>query len=226
LKRIDRAPAVLEPSTTPQVSFAMFPPRLATVRTALDVRPPQEEGHEPQSGVIAAAVALILREQPSDLELLLIQRAHHPRDPWSGHMALPGGRHDPTDLSLMHTAVRETHEETGVELLVPPHDSSLGTLPTVAPQGAIRPRVRVSPFVFGAPVDTEARVASHEIARVEWTPLSALLDPNALGEVSIDLPTGRRSFPCFHLHGDVVWGLTYRILRDFMARTGLPSTPR
>jgi 8-oxo-dGTP pyrophosphatase MutT (NUDIX family) len=171
-------------------------------------------------------VAVILREQPQDLELLLIQRAIHPRDPWSGHMALPGGRRDPTDPSLIYTAVRETLEETGVELLRPPYDASLGALSSVAPQGAVRPRVRVSPFVFATRVDTVARVASPEIARVEWTPLSALSNPEALGEVSIDLPTGRRSFPCLHLHGDVIWGLTYRILRDFMARTGLPPTPR
>lgn len=204
----------------------MTPPRLTTVKTALAAQPSSNPAEDPASGVVSAAVAIILREQPHDLDLLLIKRAHHPRDPWSGHMALPGGRHDPTDLSLMHTAVRETLEETGVELLVPPYGSSLGALPSVAPQGAVRPRVRVSPFVFGAAVDTTAHVASPEIARVEWTPLSTLLDPDALGEVSIDLPTGRRSFPCFHLHGDVVWGLTYRILRDFMARTGLPPTPR
>ena len=204
----------------------MTPPRLATVRTALDAQRAPDEAGVPKSDVISAAVAVILREQPDDLELLLIQRAIHPRDPWSGHMALPGGRHDPTDPSLMHTAVRETLEETGVELLLPPHDASLGALSSVAPQGAVRPRVRVSPFVFGARGDTVARVASPEIARVEWTPLSTLRDPNALGEVSIDLPTGPRSFPCFHLNGNVIWGLTYRILRDFMARTGLPPTPR
>jgi 8-oxo-dGTP pyrophosphatase MutT (NUDIX family) len=45
--------------------------------------------------------------QPREAELLLIRRAEHPSDPWSGHMALPGGRNDPQDTSLYETVVRE-----------------------------------------------------------------------------------------------------------------------
>lgn len=204
----------------------MSPPRLTQVRNAFDALPPVRHTDARRENVIPAAVALVLREQAADLELLLIERAHDPRDPWSGHMALPGGRRDPIDQSLLHTAVRETLEETGVELLVPPHDLALGALPGVAPQGVVRPRVHVAPFVFGAAADTVARVASAEVARVEWAPLASLADPAARGEITVELPTGPRAFPCFRLGDDVVWGLTYRILREFMARTGLPPIPR
>src|SRR5215471_21768996 len=63
-----------------------------------------------------AAVAAILRDREGEAEVLLIRRAQKTGDPWSGHMAFPGGRQDPSDLDLLHTAVRETQEEVGLEL--------------------------------------------------------------------------------------------------------------
>ena len=69
-----------------------------------------------ESDVLQAAVSLVIRAG-DQLDLLLIKRAQHERDPWSGHMALPGGRREVCDSSLVDTAVRETFEETGVKLL-------------------------------------------------------------------------------------------------------------
>ncbi|NNL85157.1 MAG: NUDIX domain-containing protein, partial [Myxococcales bacterium] len=59
---------------------------------------------------------MIFRENSAHTEVLFIERARHPDDPWSGHMALPGGRLDPVDASLRAAAERETREEVGVEL--------------------------------------------------------------------------------------------------------------
>lgn len=164
---------------------------------------------------VQAAVALVLRSAPS-FELLLIKRARSERDPWSGHMALPGGRRDPTDTTLRDTAVRETREETGVDL-----DASgalLGGLEAVAPGSVRLPRLTISPFVFGALPGVDARVASREIAEVFWVPLSVLRDPAVHGSVEINLPGGAREFPCYRVAGEVVWGLTYRILAQFLHR--------
>jgi 8-oxo-dGTP pyrophosphatase MutT (NUDIX family) len=63
-----------------------------------------------------AAVAVTLAPGPEELEVLLIRRAEHEGDPWSGHMAFPGGHHDPTDPTLAATAERETLEEVGIDL--------------------------------------------------------------------------------------------------------------
>ncbi len=64
-----------------------------------------------------AAVALVLRRTADDVvELLLIKRSEREDDPWSGHVALPGGRRDPSDATLQDTAIRETLEETGIDL--------------------------------------------------------------------------------------------------------------
>ena len=59
-------------------------------------------------GPFAAAVAAILRQAPSGLEVLFIKRAERDGDPWSGHMAFPGGRREPHDSDLYSTALRET----------------------------------------------------------------------------------------------------------------------
>ena len=68
-----------------------------------------ELSEQPSGG--RAAVALVLRENAGDPEILLIRRAERKGDPWSGHMAFPGGREDARDESLLETALRETREE-------------------------------------------------------------------------------------------------------------------
>jgi 8-oxo-dGTP pyrophosphatase MutT (NUDIX family) len=168
-----------------------------------------------ETGRRQAAVALVLRED-DPLDLLLIKRATNPRDPWSGHMALPGGRLEPGDLDLRATAVRETHEETG--LLLDTASTYLGRLPNLEPVSRQIPPVSVSPHVFLAPGRVEAVVASHEVASTHWVPLDTLLHPDTVGEVQIPIPGGPRAFPCYRVEGQVVWGMTYRILTDFLGR--------
>jgi len=164
--------------------------------------------------VIQSAVALVLRSA-RELELLLIKRARSERDPWSGHMALPGGRRDPTDGSLHVTATRETREETGVEL---EQAALLGALDAVSPSHIKLPRLTIAPYVFGVRAEQRARVASPEVASVYWVGLEELRAPGARQKVEVDLPWGTRSFPCFYVDGEAVWGLTYRILDQFLDR--------
>ncbi len=173
-----------------------------------DDDPPIHEGERLQ-----AAVSVVIRGR-SELDFLLIKRARSERDPWSGHMALPGGRRDGADAGLQATACRETMEETGVDLAR--LGAPLGRLEDVAPTSPLLPKLTISSFVFGVPASTEAFVASAEIERVYWVPVHDLHDPRNHGSVEIDLPGGPRSFPCFHLVGQTVWGLTHRILRHFL----------
>lgn len=162
---------------------------------------------------LQAAVAVVLRAQPT-LEVLLIKRAQSERDPWSGHMALPGGRRDPDDDDLRMTAVRETAEETGVDL--DRHGRSLGRLDIVAPSSPRLPKLTISPFVFGVGPEVRAHVASHEIEQIYWVPVDHLRDPTTHGTVGIPLPGGTRAFPCYEVAGEIVWGLTHRILTQFL----------
>lgn len=167
-----------------------------------------------EGNVVRASVALVLRAR-HPLELLLIKRATSERDPWSGHMALPGGRRDDIDVDAVATARRETLEETAVDLTVA-GARQLGRLDDVRPSSVRLPRLTISPFVFGVPGHLEATVASREVDRVFWTPLDTLRDPATRSSISIPLPGGPRHFPSFHVHGEHVWGLTYRILEQFL----------
>lgn len=180
-----------------------------------------------------AAVTLVLRDPESgvDPELLLVQRARSIRDPWSGHMALPGGRWSPGDGSLLHTAMRETLEETAVDLSDGLDDGFLGWLPAVSPRSVRLPQTRVSPAVFRAPAGTTARVNSHELASVHWVQLSLLSDPRCRDRHELppapdssDRPPGSAPkilTPCIRVDERPVWGLTYRILMEFLDRAGL-----
>lgn len=163
-----------------------------------------------------AAVALILRAA-DDLEILLIKRAVFENDPWSGHMALPGGREEADDKTLAHTARRETREEIGLEL---ESGSLLGELPVVSAQSARIPRFHISPFVFGVADGAEAWVASREVESLFWVPVSRLADPRIQTTISIPLLGSVREFPAMSVDGETVWGLTYRIINRFLELGG------
>lgn len=162
-----------------------------------------------------AAVSLILRNGV-DLEALLIRRAEAEGDPWSGHMALPGGRRDVQDPDLLYTATRETLEETGVAL--DRIGQPLGCLDPLEPATRRLPPLSIYPFVFAVPPETGARASSREVDQVFWTPLREIFSPMSEGKVRIPLGDLIRDFPCFRVHGRVIWGLTYRILKDFLRR--------
>jgi hypothetical protein len=78
------------------------------------------------------------------------------------------------------------------------------------------PRLTISPFVFGVPHDVPARVASPEVDAVHWVPLKVLSSHDVRGTHELPFPGGTRRFPCLNVAGEVVWGLTYRILEDFL----------
>jgi len=191
-------------------------PRFGVLREALASYASDPDDPEPGAAdILQAAVALVVRSGPQ-LEVLLIKRAKREGDPWSGHMALPGGRRDARDASLLETAMRETAEETGVALA--DRGVHLGRLEEVRPQSPQLPRLSVTPHVFGVPPDTSAHVASAEVEAVHWVAIDRLRHPDTRGRVDIPLPGGTRSFPCLRVADDVVWGLTYRMLDDFLRR--------
>ena len=186
--------------------------RLRELVDRLSDRPEPRREPEPRDGHTEAAVSLILRAS-AELEVLLIKRAESERDPWSGHVALPGGRKDSEDANLMRTAIREAAEETGVEL----SNSGwrLGRLAQVTPSHPNLPPITITPYVFGIPEVIEARANSAEVYRVLWVALPVLLDPKTLGTTTIVLPEGPADFPCYWVDGDAIWGLTFRILSEF-----------
>jgi 8-oxo-dGTP pyrophosphatase MutT (NUDIX family) len=160
-----------------------------------------------------AAVALVLRDGASGgPELLFIRRAEHEKDPWSGHMGFPGGRAEPVDLDLEATAVRETLEETGLDLSG--DGELLGELDDVKALARGRPvDLVIAPFAFrlrrrqdGAP--------SHEVVSLHWLPLERLLAPESRSTLQYQYEDTVLELPCLRIEGLVIWGLTYRMFEN------------
>ena len=182
---------------------------LATVRRAL-------RGHRPQvvdaPNARPAAVALVLLEGPQGLEILLIKRAERGDDPWSGQMALPGGRYDAGDADLQATAVRETREETGVDLSAA---ERLGALDDLHPRTSVLPPVVVRPFVFALTHRADL-VPSDEVQRAFWLPLGRLSEQGVRREVTLTLRGGTLTLPAYSVDGELIWGMTERIITPFV----------
>jgi 8-oxo-dGTP pyrophosphatase MutT (NUDIX family) len=156
--------------------------------------------------LIWAAVAVILAPDPDSV--LLIRRAEQAGDPWSGHMALPGGRQDPAEADLVTTAIRETAEEVGLDLR-PEH--LLGSLDDVVPRTPSLPPIAVRPFVFALDRRPELTL-NPEVAAARWIPLDLLLHPDTYHSVQLEIRGESREFPAYRLDDSVVWGMTERIL--------------
>lgn len=174
-----------------------------------------DEAPDPDLDRMEAAVSLIVRAT-APLELLIIKRATYEGDPWSGHMALPGGRWEPGDSGLLHTARRETWEETGIQLAEV--GAPLGRLTDVTPASPRLPAMRIAPFVFGVPEDVTPSRLNYEVERVHWVAIDHLRDPRTSADVRIHFSGYSKTFPSYSVGDDHVWGLTHRILTGFLAR--------
>jgi 8-oxo-dGTP pyrophosphatase MutT (NUDIX family) len=166
-----------------------------------------------------AAVALVLapgQHEAERLSLLLMRRTERPGDPWSGHMALPGGHADAGDTDLLHTARRETLEEVGIDL----RDAELlGRLDDVSPMRSSELVVR--PFVFWIGAYREASVSS-EVAEVLWVPLDALASDALKSTREVEVRGSRLRVPAYVIDERVVWGMTYHLLERFLAQVLAP----
>ncbi len=168
----------------------------------------------PETDKTRAAVAAIFHLRPDDLYLLFIERAAHPNDPWSGHIAFPGGTTEPDDPDLKHTAERETREELGLDLRRAPY---FGRLDDVA--GATLP-IRVACFVY-AIHQSVAFAPNAEVRDVFWTPFAHLADPDRRQRLTLE---GWHNMPAIDLLGTnrpVLWGLTYRMVAQLAGFAGI-----
>ncbi|MFO0608164.1 MAG: CoA pyrophosphatase [Polyangiales bacterium] len=165
-----------------------------------------------------AAVAVLLRAPTvrDEAEVFFIERAVRAGDPWSGHMAFPGGRRDPGDVDLHATAVRETREEVGIDL---ERDATLiarlPDLPAVLKTAGIG--IVVSPYVFALQRPVEA-APNHEVAGSLWTPIGPLARGELRGTYAYPVMGKTMEFPCHRLGDKVVWGLTWQMLDGLFSR--------
>jgi 8-oxo-dGTP pyrophosphatase MutT (NUDIX family) len=163
-----------------------------------------------------AAVAIVLRDVEDGPQVLLIRRAERTGDPWSGHMAFPGGREDPGDESLVATAIRETREELALDLSTSGRLlGRLSDLPAVA-RGR-RVGITIAPFVFELTSDVELAYRVEEVAEAIWVPLDPLLNGRLHTTFAHERDGLRTLSPAHDVDGRIVWGLTYRMLESLFA---------
>ncbi|PYO09171.1 MAG: CoA pyrophosphatase [Gemmatimonadetes bacterium] len=188
-------------------------PAIQKLRAALESRRAVTVAAE--EGVRRAAVALIFRAgERGSPELLFIKRAEYPGDPWSGQIAFPGGREEASDTSLAETAIRETREETGIDLV---RDGQIiGTLDDLRPRTVRLPAVLVRPYVVL--LDHAAPLAlSAEIALAFWIPFGSLTHTESWREDTVFARGIQINARVFRHQDHLIWGMTERILAQLMA---------
>jgi 8-oxo-dGTP pyrophosphatase MutT (NUDIX family) len=190
---------------------------LAAIRRALGARRPREVT---APDARPAAVALILLPAAGGLEALFIERAVRAGDPWSGQIALPGGRRDLSDVDLLATAIRETQEETGVDLT---GAERLGALDDLHPRSPTLPPVVVRPFVFALPARPPI-TPSHEVREAFWLALAQLGAPGTYRDVTVSPGGITLTVPAYLIGERTIWGMTERILTPFMKLLSGPGT--
>lgn len=196
---------------------------IGCVRRVLSGREPQLRAVMPQVTRVRAAVAIIARPAPSDVELLFIRRAAFENDPWSGDIAFPGGRIDSPAEPPRAAAERETREEVGIDLC---RAERLGQLDdVVGGEGA----VVVSGFVYAVSVPVDIK-PNHEVAAAGWVPTRRLTERVRQSTQTFRYKDRDVRLPAVTIFDDdspPLWGLTYQFVEHFLRLFGreIPAVP-
>lgn len=194
---------------------------LAQLRSTLSTYQPRLIDRSDSPEHTHAAVALLLRQSRRGVEILFILRAEFPGDPWSGNIAFPGGHIEADDDTAREAAERETWEEIGIDLR---KEEFLGQLDDV---GGSHLPVIVSCFSY---IVAESTMIIHnrEIHETLWLPITTLSDPDRQLLHRVIFRGENFERPAINLLGPgrtVLWGMTYRMLCNFMNLAGIPLPP-
>ena len=161
-----------------------------------------------------SAISLILRRTEAGLEALMIKRADRESDPWSGHMAFPGGRGERADSNNLHTARRETWEEIGLD--TDQHTECLGRLSDIAiPPFRGHHRMVITPYLFTIDQVPELN-PNHEVAEVIWVPLAFLANADNRELMQRQRKGVTRDIPCYFYNGERIWGVSLTMLDELV----------
>ncbi|MFL5357633.1 CoA pyrophosphatase [Archangium sp.] len=163
----------------------------------------------------AVLVPLLLREGTP--HIVFTKRPttlrHH-----AGQYSFPGGSRDPEDTTPLHTALRETREELGIDVSGVRVLGALDEVPTLT-------EFRIQPFVGVIPQGLEYRPNPDEVEFVLEVPLPHLMEP-AIRRTERRAVRGMEYDVDFYTYGThVIWGATGRILRDLLRLAAELSSP-
>lgn len=165
----------------------------------------------PKSGGRPSAVLILLGEQDGEPDVLLLQRAATLRT-HAGQPAFPGGASDPGDADAVATALREAHEEVGLD------PTSVTVLTSLPPLWISVSNFIVTPVLawWHAPHEVHPREPA-EVAHVARLPIAELVDP--ANRMQVRHPSGWMG-PAFEVRGMVVWGFTAGVLAVLLDLAG------
>ena len=154
-----------------------------------------------------AAVAILVRE---DDHICMIRRAIKEGDYWSGHMGFPGGRAEEADGTLLRTAIRETKEEIGIEVL---EENCVVRLSDLH-----HPKMQVAAFVFKAPSNYEFVLEESEVASVHWLPLHAFTETKYRSTRTALYKGKEYQAPVVNIGTADVWGISLKFIENLIHR--------
>jgi 8-oxo-dGTP pyrophosphatase MutT (NUDIX family) len=175
-----------------------------------------------------AAVAVVFREGRTGPELLFIQRASHPNDPWSGQIGFPGGRVETEDEGPLQAARRETMEEIGLDLEPSAGVRSLGALNQVqarAKQEILSMVISPYAFLLDGPAEPPPALAlNYEVDAAFWIPLAKLASEDLRIWHHAARATVPYRFRALNVGRAVpLWGLTHRMTMEILEQLGMIS---
>jgi 8-oxo-dGTP pyrophosphatase MutT (NUDIX family) len=155
------------------------------------------------------AVLILLYGEYEDLTMCLIKRTVD-GSVHSGQISLPGGKMEESDLDIVHTALREAHEEIGVR---PELATVLGLLSSLYIPVS---NYLVFPIVAYTPTKPQFVPNSFEVDELIEVSIKLLLNPEIRGNDTIVVNDMERQVPAFIIGKHKIWGATAMILNEFM----------
>ncbi|MBT2161702.1 NUDIX hydrolase [Zobellia laminariae] len=172
----------------------------------------QDARKKPQITKKAAVMALFYPDEANLTRLLLILRKSHPKDVHSNQIGFPGGQVEAEDINMMATALRETHEEVGVE------PNSVKIIKSLTEIYIPPSNFDVHPFMGLYNGAEPFLLQETEVEELVEVPLMDFMDDaNIFTEEMTTSYASNVPVPAFKLNGYTVWGATGMMLSEIKA---------
>lgn len=158
----------------------------------------------------AAVLVAIAGKYPEEESLLLTQRAEH-LSIHGGEVAFPGGKWEPDDQNLLETALRESHEEVGLE---PSRVNIIDELPA----NYTRAGMCVSPYVGRIESTSGLEMNLSELQSIFWVPVDFFFEDSRVRTDIFEFKGQEYWSPAYSWMGYTIWGFTARVIVEVVNR--------
>jgi 8-oxo-dGTP pyrophosphatase MutT (NUDIX family) len=183
----------------------------AAVRAAVEEFAPNPASQQPPASAQPSAVLVGLFDSSVGPQVLLTRRSES-LSSHRGQVAFPGGRLEPGETSLQ-AALRETHEEIGIDV------TSATVLGELAAHRTISSSSHIVPHVVDLGAPPNVFQLSDEVERAFTVPLVDLVRPDTFAQEHWVFADREVVVPMFYLDDETIWGATARMLQELLLLT-------